>query len=146
MDKKMRMFLVLTLVCSMELMGCSTITAFSIQRRTETKDWVEKRTANHFEAHFSYFDGEYDLPIYLKRGQTITVYERWNVHPVKEPIWDSGIGSGWVDPRGNEFLPDADSCEEQGCVRFTAQRTGYYTLELLSTNEGGTVQVDWKIQ
>lgn len=141
-NNKMMLFIT-TLFGLIALTGC-IITI----NPTERKDWVEKRTANHFEAHFSYFDGEYDLPIYLKRGQTVKVYEKWDTHPVKEPKWDAAIGDGWRDPDNQPFLTDADRerCEEAGCVTFTAQKTGNYTLQLLSWNEGGSVEVYWTIK
>jgi hypothetical protein len=140
------MFFTIILVCLIGLIRYGTVKKYGLQEGTETQDWVEKRTANHFEARFSYFDGEYDLPIYLKRGQTITVYEKWNTQTVREPKWDSGIGSGWRDPNDRPFLTDADRCEDGGCVHFTAKETGNYVLQLLSWKQGGSVQVDWVIK
>jgi hypothetical protein len=146
MNIKKIIFFTIALICLIGLIKYGTIKKYGLQDGTETQNWSEKRTGNHFEAHFSYFDGEYDLPIYLKRGQTITVYEKWDTQTVKEPKWDAGIGSGWRDPDDQTFFWNSDSCDGTGCVSFTAEKTGNYVLQLLSWDQGGSVQVDWTIK
>lgn len=117
------------------LLGCLLILAYG--DFTTTRQWEESRTDTSYKAEFAYFHGKKEVPIELRKGQTLQVKFEWN--------HSNGGGYGWHirDEKG-----DYVALKETGdqAFKFQADEDGTYRIVITGDRLQGSVAILWKIE
>ncbi|MBS4200814.1 hypothetical protein KHA93_14355 [Bacillus sp. FJAT-49732] len=104
---------------------------------TVKKQWSEVKKETSYSASFDYFNGEQQIPIKAKEGQTISFSIEMNN--------DNGGGHGHhiLNEKG-KLVPMIESTEKN--MKFSVEKTGVYRVVVTGDDLKGSFSVDWKIE
>ncbi|MCR2821254.1 hypothetical protein [Lederbergia panacisoli] len=103
---------------------------------TVKKQWTEVKSNTSFSASFDFFNGEQQIPIKAKAGQTVSatiILSNEN---------GGGNGQHVLNEKG-KLVPMYESTEER--IKFKAEKSGVYRIVITGDDLKGSFSVDWEV-
>ncbi|WP_312096431.1 hypothetical protein [Niallia sp.] len=102
---------------------------------TVKKEWNTVRGDQSYEAYFSYFNGEDQIPIKAKKGENVTIHIDFTNRN------GGGFGYYVIDEKNRRI---GLSNEEKSTLTFQADKTETYTLIVTGDGLQGGFEVNWE--
>ncbi|WP_079913901.1 hypothetical protein [Paenibacillus sp. 32352] len=97
-------------------------------------------SSNSYEAKFDYFNGNQEIPIYLKKGQKLVYVFVWNTTPVGN---GGAVGHQVLTPNGKYASLHQRSDHKH---EINAEEEGFYKLVAHADRLKGSFTVSWDIE
>ena len=123
------------------LMLCIRLFDFTIK-----EGWTEEKTNSNFSAEFERFNGKNEIPIFLNKGEVVTVYISF------EQLNEGGYGYHILDDNGEYVgMKELEDTSEEyrgidtNTIQFNAEKAGGYILMVTGDNLKGKIDIKWEI-
>ena len=103
---------------------------------TIKKNWESIQNENSYAASFSYFNGQYEIPIDVKKGQTVKITQQFHS--------ENGGGHGFhIKDDKNRYVDTQLIDDDQS--KFEVKKTGVYRAVVTGAEVSGSFYVSWEI-
>ena len=123
------------------LLLCIRLFDFTIK-----EGWAEEKTISNFSAEFERFNGENEIPIFLNKGEVVTLYISF------EQLNEGGYGYYILDDNGEYVgMKELDDTSEEyrdvdmNTIQFKAEKEGRYMIMVTGDNLKGKIEIKWEI-
>ncbi|MFJ8261094.1 hypothetical protein ACIQ4I_03915 [Rummeliibacillus sp. NPDC094406] len=103
---------------------------------TIKKNWESIQNENSYAASFSYFNGQYEIPIDVKKGQIVKITQQFHS--------ENGGGHGfYIKDENNRYVATQLIDDDQS--KFKVKKTGIYRAVVTGDEVSGSFYVSWEI-